>query len=135
MSKKEKETTEKKQEETKKEEKKEIVYQAVAYLGIGRVFPFLKAMMPNLRRRVSPYSGPHPELASALLEWRRNLAREKEIPAYFIMHQQVIYAIADAAPQTEGELRSIPGFGPLLFEKYGLDILKLSLSLCPSSES
>ena len=101
----------------------------------NKVFPFLKAMMPNLRRRVSPYKGPHPELASALLEWRRNLAREKEIPAYFILHQQVIYAIADAAPQTEGELRNIPGFGPLLLEKYGMDILKLSLSLCPSSES
>lgn len=29
---------------------KEIVYQAVAYLGIGRVFPFLKAMNLFLKR-------------------------------------------------------------------------------------
>ena len=42
----------------------------------------------------------------------------------------VIYAIADKAPQTEGELKNIPGFGPLLFDKYGLDILKMTTSLC-----
>lgn len=101
----------------------------------GKIFPYLKALMPNLRRRLAPYSGPHPQLAEALLIWRRNLAREKDVPAYFILHQHVLYAIADTAPQTEGELRNIPGFGELLYEKYGLDILKMTTSLCPSSES
>lgn len=93
-----------------------------------KVFPYLKTMMPNLRRRVPPYSGPNPRLAEALLEWRRNLARSLDVPAYFILHQHVLYAIADTAPQTEGELKNIPGFGPLLFDKYGLDILKMTTS-------
>lgn len=99
-----------------------------------KVFPYLKTMIPNLRRRLPPYSGPNRRLAEALLDWRRNQARALDVPAYFILHQHVIYAIADKAPQTEGELKNIPGFGPLLFDKYGMDILKMTAELCPSSE-
>ena len=93
-----------------------------------RVFPLLKAFDPALRRRAPVYEGPNPDLAGALLAWRRTLAKTMDVPAYFIMHQKVLYAIADAAPQTEGELLNVPGFGAAMFHKFGIDILKITSS-------
>ncbi len=90
------------------------------------VFHLLQQFDPALRRRAAPYVGRNPELAQALITWRRTLAQTQDVPPYYIMHQRVLFAIADAAPQTEGELLAIPGFGSRSFEKYGLDILKLT---------
>ena len=90
------------------------------------VFHLLQKFDPALRRRSSPYEGPNPELAQKLILWRRDKSRALGISAYIILTQKTLYAIADAAPQTEGELLAIPGFGPVLFERYGLDILKLT---------
>ena len=88
------------------------------------VFRLLQKFDPALRRRSAPYEGPHPELAQELLAWRRERSRTLGISAFIILTQKTLYAIADAAPQTEGELLNVPGFGPILFEKYGLDILR-----------
>lgn len=90
------------------------------------VFRLLQKFDPALRRRSAPYEGPHPELAQELLAWRRERSRALGISAYIILTQKTLYAIADAAPQTEGELLNVPGFGPILFEKYGLDILRFT---------
>lgn len=90
------------------------------------VFRLLQKFDPALRRRSAPYEGPHPELAQELLAWRRERSRALGISAYIILTQKTLYAIADAAPQTEGELLNVPGFGPILFEKYGLDILRIT---------
>ena len=90
------------------------------------VFHLLRQFDPALRRRAAPYEGPNPELAQALITWRRSLAQAMDVPPYFILHQRVLFAIADAAPQTEGELLAIPGFGTVSFEKYGLDILRIT---------
>lgn len=80
---------------------------------------------PQLRRRAVPYQGPNPQLAKALLLWRREKARAVDLPAYFILHQRVLYGIADTAPLNKDELLAIPGFGPGLFARYGPDILEL----------
>lgn len=93
-----------------------------------KVFPLLKSFDPGLRRRAPVYEGPNPELATALITWRRSLAKVMDVPAYFVMSQKVLYAIADAAPQTEGELLNIPGFGTTMFDKYGIDILRITSS-------
>ena len=90
------------------------------------VFRLLQKFDPALRRRSAPYEGPHPELAQELLAWRRERSRTLGISAFIILTQKTLYAIADAAPQTEGELLNVPGFGPILLEKYGLDILRIT---------
>lgn len=90
------------------------------------VFRLLQKFDPALRRRSAPYEGPHPELAQELLAWRRERSRSLGISAFIVLTQKTLYAIADAAPQTEGELLNVPGFGPILFEKYGLDILRIT---------
>jgi len=80
---------------------------------------------PQLRRRAVPYQGPNPQLAKALLLWRREKARAVDLPSYFILHQRVLYGIADTAPLNKEDLLAIPGFGPRLYERYGADILEL----------
>ena len=92
----------------------------------AKIYPLLRQIDPNLRRKSPPYEGPNPELAQELILWRRARARELGISAYLILSQKTLYAIADAAPQTEGELLAIPGFGPVLFERHGMDILKIT---------
>ena len=72
------------------------------------------------------YSGPHPFLANALMEWRQRKARSKNLPVFFILNQRVLNAIADAVPQTEEELRRIDGVGPHIFKRYGEDILRIT---------
>lgn len=92
----------------------------------SKIYRLLQRFDPNLRRKSPPYEGPNPELAQELILWRRDKARELGISAYLILTQKALYAIADAAPQTEGELLAIPGFGPILFEKFGMDILRIT---------
>lgn len=67
----------------------------------------------------------HPELEKALTLWRREKAREQGVPAYHILHQRVLLAIADAAPISEMELLDIPGFGTAMLRRYGQEILDL----------
>lgn len=90
------------------------------------VFHLLQKFDPALRRRSSPYDGPHPELAQKLLSWRRERSRALGLSPYVILTQKTLYAIADTVPQTTGELLNIPGFGPVLYEKYGVDILRIT---------
>lgn len=91
-----------------------------------QIFRLLQEYDPLLRRRASPYEGPNPELAQKLIDWRRETSREQGISAYLILTQKTLYAIADAVPQTPGELLNIPGFGPNLMERYGVDILRIT---------
>lgn len=69
------------------------------------------------------YKGLHPELEKALKDWRRAKSAELDVPAFMVLHQKVLLGIADAAPTTEDQLLSVPGFGPGLFAKYGEEIL------------
>ena len=73
------------------------------------------------------YRGLHPELESALRSWRRGKVKELNVPAFIVMHQRVLLGIADAAPQSPDELLAVPGFGPGLYERYGEEILALSV--------
>lgn len=67
----------------------------------------------------------HPELEDKLKEWRLKKAKEAKLPAYFIMSQQTLYNIADIAPINEKELKEIPGFGQIMFERYGAELLDI----------
>ena len=79
-----------------------------------------------VRQKAEPYQGPHPDVAEDLVLWRRAKARELNVPAYFILHQKVLYAIADLKPSTREELTMVPGFGEKMFDRYGQDILEIT---------
>ncbi len=84
------------------------------------------AIQISVRQKTEPYRGPHPDVAEDLVLWRRAKARELNVPAYFILHQKVLYAIADLKPATKEELVMVPGFGEVMFNKYGKDILEIT---------
>ena len=72
------------------------------------------------------YSGSiHPELAQALVDWRREKYKKDNVPAYVILHQKTLLAIADIAPTTKEELLAVKGFGKSKCEIYGDEILEI----------
>ena len=67
----------------------------------------------------------HPELVEALVAWRREKARELGVPAFHILHQKTLLGIADAKPDSRAQLLEVYGFGPELWKKFGMEILKV----------
>ena len=65
----------------------------------------------------------HPEVLSALTEWRRQRALTAHMPVYCILQQKAIIAIANLLPQDKDALARIPFCGKVKAEKYGDDIL------------
>lgn len=61
----------------------------------------------------------------ALKAWRRELAREEEIPAFTILTDQTLRDIAAAQPRTLKQLRAIRGIGDRKLELFGGTILRL----------
>jgi superfamily II DNA helicase RecQ len=64
-------------------------------------------------------------LASRLKEWRAAEAKRLRIPAYIVMHDRSLTAVAHARPQTPRQLLEIDGIGPAKVEKFGEAILGL----------
>ena len=59
----------------------------------------------------------------ALIDWRREKYQKDNVPAYIILHQKTLLAIADLAPTTREELLTVKGFGKSKCDKYGAEIL------------
>jgi DNA topoisomerase-3 len=64
-------------------------------------------------------------VAEALREWRLEEARRKRVPAFRIMTDRVLTAIAEAEPSSVEELLAVHGFGVKGAEKYGGQILRV----------
>lgn len=67
----------------------------------------------------------HPELVQALIDWRREKYQKDNVPAYIILHQKTLLAIADLAPTTKEELLTVKGFGKSKCDRYGDEILEV----------
>src|ERR1700693_3658881 len=59
-----------------------------------------------------------------LREWRRNISRELNIPAFIVMHDTTLDALCKVRPRTLAELRRVSGFGDRKLEMYGRQILE-----------
>jgi len=67
----------------------------------------------------------HPERVAALIAWRKEKAAEQGVPAFHILQQKTLLHLADALPSTREEFLSVPGFGPVLWKKYGGELMEL----------
>ena len=67
-------------------------------------------------------------LFDRLRAWRTQLAREKNLPAYVILHDASLYEIATNPPRTLGDLNQITGIGDRKLQAYGEDILRIVLT-------
>jgi DNA helicase-2/ATP-dependent DNA helicase PcrA len=65
------------------------------------------------------------QLLEALQRWRRDRARADAVPAYVVAHDAMLFAIAEARPQSITALSRVKGMGPMKLERYGEDLLAI----------
>jgi len=69
-------------------------------------------------------------LAARIKEWRAAEAKRLRVPAYVVMHDRTVAALAQARPANPRQLLEIDGMGPAKVERFGEAIL----GLCGASE-
>jgi len=85
-----------------------------------------KALAPG--RKVAQddqISRPVPRSAEMLKAWRQGLAAKRGIPAFRIMSDRVLLAIAEQEPKTAAQLLAIRGVGSKMVEQYGSQIYRI----------
>jgi ATP-dependent DNA helicase RecQ len=65
----------------------------------------------------------HAALSARLRTWRSEVARQRGVPAYVVLHDSTLDGIAASHPRTLTELRGIPGIGDKKLEHYGEALL------------
>jgi superfamily II DNA helicase RecQ len=94
---------------------------------------------PVRRRRSGPKARPQPPaprqttappLAPAAVEqalraWRLEEARRRRVPAFRILSDRALAALAALQPKSTGELLEVPGIGLKIVERYGGALLEL----------
>src|SRR5579863_4755375 len=73
--------------------------------------------------RVQEVSVVDPNLRELLREWRREAAKEQNVPAYVVMHDTTLDEICRARPGSISDLLHITGIGERKAEMYGHEIL------------
>ena len=64
-------------------------------------------------------------LVSALQAWRLAEARRQRVPAFRILTDRALTALAQTRPTSAAELLAVPGLGPRLVARYGEPLLRL----------
>ena len=66
-----------------------------------------------------------PELLAELRSWRREESGRRGVPAYAVLTDAALEALAERAPRTEQELLGVPGIGPAKLSSYGAELLQI----------
>lgn len=66
-----------------------------------------------------------PELLAELRSWRREESGRRGVPAYAVLTDAALEAVAERAPRTEEELLAVPGIGPAKVSSYGAALLQI----------
>jgi DNA helicase-2/ATP-dependent DNA helicase PcrA len=64
-------------------------------------------------------------LFQTLRQWRRVLSEDAEVPAFVIMPDTTLRALARHQPKSLEELAQVKGIGPAKLEHYGEALLRL----------
>lgn len=67
-------------------------------------------------------------VAARLREWRATEAKRLGVPAYIVLHDRTLNALAAARPRNPNEMLKIDGIGPAKVERFGEAILGLCRS-------
>ena len=81
--------------------------------GCAWIRPSSHVAWPRVRR-----SG-----ADRLRDWRSSVSSAEKMPAYLVLSDKDLFAIADARPRTLTELAGCRGIGPMKLERWGDEIL------------
>lgn len=83
----------------------------------------------NLPRTEIDYSAIHNStLYHRLLEWRKEVAAERQLPPAYIMPLKTVIGITNAQPRTPEELLTIQGIGKKKLQEFGADLLEIIAS-------
>ncbi len=64
-------------------------------------------------------------LVARLKEWRSAEARRLGVPAYVVLHDRTLTALAGMRPENQKQMLEIDGIGPAKVEKFGEAILAI----------
>ena len=87
--------------------------------------PRLKTAKAAKGSRPAPALPADPELYEALRDWRRREAARRAVPAYVVLHDRTLAALAAARPSSLTALAEVPGIGPAKLAAYGREILSV----------
>ena len=81
-------------------------------------------------KQLAPPTAPQPTpeseaLAAKLKEWRSSEAKRLGVPAYIVLQDRALHAVAQTRPANPNQLLAIDGIGPAKVEKFGEAILGL----------
>jgi DNA topoisomerase III len=85
-----------------------------------------KRLAAQAAQGIAPASAPglvSPQLVEALKVWRRAEAKRRRVPAFRILTDRAVHALALNLPRSESDLLNVPGIGPTIVQKYGREIL------------
>jgi len=69
-----------------------------------------------------------PEVLRALRSWRATTARASGVPAFVVLHDTTLAAVAEAVPHDRSALLALPGVGPVKADRYGEALLAVVAS-------
>lgn len=81
----------------------------------------------KLSKSATGGSGSHeidPDLREFLRQWRRDMAKEKKVVSFVVMHDATMEEICRRKPKTLEQLRSISGIGERKIELYGAALIQ-----------
>jgi ATP-dependent DNA helicase RecQ len=64
-------------------------------------------------------SQPDAAIVEALRAWRLDEALQRGVPAFVILHDRTLLAIASVSPRSKAELQGVPGIGPSKLSAFG----------------
>jgi DNA topoisomerase-3 len=74
---------------------------------------------------VLPDTGANAGLVATLRAWRLSEAKKKHVPAFRILTNRALVAIAEARPKSSDALRNVNGVGPKVIQTYSAELLRL----------
>jgi DNA topoisomerase-3 len=72
-----------------------------------------------------PVTGASADLVATLRAWRLTEAKRKRVPAFRILTNRALVAIAEARPGSSEALRNVKGLGPKLLQTYSTTLVEL----------
>ncbi|MGH9606446.1 MAG: RecQ family ATP-dependent DNA helicase [Terracidiphilus sp.] len=83
----------------------------------------LPAKTPQANPAPAPMMPEAEALAAKLRSWRAAEAKRLRVPAYVVLHDRALIAVAQMRPSNPNQLLAIDGIGPAKIEKFGEAIL------------
>jgi ATP-dependent DNA helicase UvrD/PcrA len=101
----------------------------LTWLAGARPSRFLEEL--GMKRRPPSADAASEPLVAALKSWRRERSKADGVPAYVVLHDSSLRAIATRRPGSRGELAAVEGIGPAKLLRYGDDILSTLAAHAP----